>query len=86
MIVSTDLSVRKNLNRFIKIMLEEIKLKGGAIVSVDFSAKSKCRSCGQWIWWAKTKNGKNMPISNCVMTMEYESHFANCKQADRWRK
>ena len=74
-------------------MQKEIKLKGGAIVEVDFIEVSKCRSCGKMIWWAKTKNGKNMLISVVGKQLKavdekdsFESHFASCKQADKWRK
>ena len=76
----------REIKSLIKKMIREIKLKGGAEVSVDLSVKAKCRSCGRKIWWAKTKNGKNMPICVDEDAGEFESHFASCKQADKWRK
>lgn len=72
-------------------MKEKIILKGGAVVEVDLiNDLAKCRSCGKHIWWAKTESGKNMPI-NVIGKIKvgkyiYESHFANCKQANQWRK
>ena len=71
-------------------MKEKITLKGGAVVEVDFIEVSECRSCGRMIWWAKTKKGKDMPITfigkRFTDKNNLESHFANCKQANQWRK
>lgn len=71
-------------------MIQQITLKGGAVVEVNLDREETCRSCGESIWWAVTKNGKSMPIS-IVHESErkghyFESHFANCKQANQWRK
>ena len=42
---------------------------------------SKCKSCGATVYWIKTFKGKNMPVNP-----DGVSHFATCKQADKWRK
>lgn len=63
---------------------QTITLKGGSVVLVDWGAEAKCRSCGRQIWWAKTKNDKNMPINACGA--EFESHFASCPAANKFRK
>jgi hypothetical protein len=68
------------------IQIETLFLKGGAEVTVDLSASSKCRSCGTKIWFAVTKkNNKYIPISETI-DGEYQAHFADCKQAGEWRK
>jgi hypothetical protein len=67
-----------------KRKLQVIKLKGGAEVMVDWTTKSECKSCKQKIYWAETKNGKQMPINVCGL-IEWESHFANCPQANIFR-
>ena len=69
---------------------ETIKLKGGAEVSVNWSTKTNCKSCGKEIYWTKTENGKMMPI-NMVSPVEgdiveWESHFASCPNAKDFRK
>ena len=68
-----------------KQKLQIIKLKGGAKVLVDWNTMSACKACGVKIYWAKTKNNKMMPINVCGMC-EWESHFASCRAADRFRK
>lgn len=55
---------------------------------------SECRSCGEEIVWLKTDNGKNIPVdAETVVDKEATifdsdqmiSHFATCKDADKWR-
>jgi len=65
--------------------LQIIKLKGGATVTVDWNTQTTCKSCGAKIWWVKTKNDKLMPI-NCCGVAEWESHFASCPDAVKFRK
>jgi hypothetical protein len=40
-----------------------------------------CRSCGAEVLWVLTKHGKRAPINR-----DGTSHFANCPQADSWRR
>ena len=68
-----------------KIKPHWIKLKSGIEVCVDMASQSWCKGCHQKIWWAVTKNKKLMPI--CLMGfMEWDTHFANCPMADKFRK
>ena len=42
---------------------------------------SHCRACGRPIWWVLTKNGRKMPVTDeCI------SHFADCPNANEFRK
>ena len=68
-----------------KQKLQIIKLKGGAEVLVDWATRSNCKSCGRKIYWAKTKNEKQMPIEVCGLA-EFQSHFASCPDASEFRK
>jgi len=61
-----------------------IKLEGGAEVAFDLKAPTTCKTCKMKIWWAKTKSGKLMPINLCG-TAEWESHFASCPDAKKFR-
>ena len=64
---------------------QPIKLLGGAIVQVDLDSRErKCNSCKQMIKFGITKNGKYMPIIQ--VGNEYQSHFADCKFANKFRK
>ena len=59
-----------------------------------------CKSCDAEIIWAKTTNGKAMPLNvkktrvlvlNASGNIDFsqfghESHFATCPNADAWRK
>jgi len=62
-----------------------IRLAGGAEVLVDWATRSNCKSCGQKIYWAKTKNEKQMPIEVCGLA-EWQSHFVSCPKSLKWRK
>ena len=75
----------ENIKETKKKELQVITLRGGAEVLVDWATQTTCKSCGAKIWWAKTGKGKMMPINHCGL-VEYESHFASCKQAKEWRK
>lgn len=62
-----------------------IKLKGGAEVTTFLGNKTVCKGCKQEVVWVKTKNGKAMPINQCE-DGEWESHFASCPNAKKFRK
>lgn len=47
--------------------------------------KENCRACKEEIYWIKTENGKNMPVSMGMMN-EFVSHFAVCPEANKFRK
>lgn len=65
------------------------------------SERGTCRSCGKSILWVATSTGKRMPLDAdperrfviqagtdpMVATVRntYQSHFASCPQADKWR-
>ena len=68
-----------------KQKLQIITLKGGAEVLADWATMTSCKSCGMKIYWAKTKNEKQMPINVCGVA-EWESHFASCPNANTHRK
>jgi hypothetical protein len=77
----------KNLHFVIRKMmlaLQKVKLTNGIEVFLIFK-KSKCKSynCKQEIYWAKTSNGKIMPIELCE-SGEWQSHFASCPSANKW--
>ena len=42
---------------------------------------SFCRSCAAMIVWCVTPRGKRAPVNP-----DATSHFANCPDAERWRK
>lgn len=66
----------------------EIKTSHGFIkgyTEKPYLEKANCRSCKEEIYWIKTKNGKNMPVSMGMMN-EYISHFATCPAANKFRK
>ena len=69
----------------IKQKLQIIRIRGGAEVMVDWATKSNCKACGQKIYWAKTKNEKQMPIE-VIGICEWQSHFASCPAATKFRK
>jgi hypothetical protein len=63
--------------------------------------RGSCRSCGKSILWVVTSTGKRMPLDaeperrfvidasanpmSARIRNTYQSHFATCPQADRWR-
>jgi hypothetical protein len=47
----------------------------------DMLSESKFCSCGRKIWFLKTKAGKAMPVTD-----EGLSHFADCPDAEKYRK
>lgn len=55
-------------------------------VTVDFDSKGKCRKCGQEIYWAVTKNNKNMPVTYNSQYDSWDSHFATCPFANEFRR
>jgi len=65
---------------------QDIKLKSGIEVTVDWESKTKCKKCKKEIWFAVThKNLKVMPIE-LVGLAKWDSHFATCPFADEFRK
>lgn len=55
--------------------------------------KSHCRSCGAEIYWATTSTGNRMPLVEVERPLfgeegerYFQSHFADCKQAQDWRR
>jgi len=42
---------------------------------------SKCRGCGETVYWIITRNGKRMPVDP-----DGTSHFATCPSAERYRR
>lgn len=69
-----------------KIRPHEIHLKCGLDIIVDMASQTWCKGCHQKIWWAvNPKTKKMMPI--CLTGfMEWDTHFANCPMADKFRK
>ena len=61
-----------------------IVLKCGIEVIVDWNSRRKCK-CGKEIFFAVTKNKKTMPIY-LVGLAEWDTHFANCPLANKFRK
>ena len=70
------------------IDLKEVALVGGAIVTIPVKfSYFKCRNaeCGaDNLIWAKTKNGKSMPI-HFVEGKGFVSHFSDCVGAKEFR-
>ena len=61
----------------------------------------RCRSCGASVLWARTPAGKLMPLVEkrvathvnygggkveCLEVRTFKPHFADCPQANLWRK
>lgn len=66
-----------------KAKLQDIHLRNGIELTVDWNSKMVCR-CGVEIWWGRTKNHKFMPIE-LVGLAEWDSHFATCPYAKEFR-
>ena len=55
---------------------------------------NQCRTCHADIVWLKTEAGKNMPVDADTVdegdtefdNERHVSHFATCKDANKWRK
>lgn len=53
-----------------------------------------CRSCGREVVWLATATGRRMPVNADTVKEDdavfdpkaHTSHFADCPQADAWRK
>lgn len=77
----SEILKRKNMQQ------ELIQIAGGSKVVVDWSAKGICRACGAEMVWCTTRNQKKMPLSRQPgASGEYESHFASCPRANKFRK
>ena len=67
----------------------QLKLKVGSIsveVPEDFMQyATPCKGCGKRIYWAKTENGKSMPVSQ-LANGDYVSHFFDCPDAKKFKK
>ena len=65
----------------------EVVSDKGYTFTVEEDNQSECRSCGEPIIWCITAIGKKMPVDvpedDAPTTT---SHFATCKDADKWRK
>lgn len=55
--------------------------------------KARCKSCGKTIFFVTTPNGYPMPIEEVDRPVwgepeerYWQSHFASCKDAKKWRK
>lgn len=53
--------------------------------------EGRCRSCDERIIWLVTNTGKNMPVDADSIDEQFDakrhtSHFANCPDADKFRK
>jgi hypothetical protein len=69
----------KSLKKQRRKKLIRVTLGGGLQVTVDFSRSTKCRGCGQDIYWCVTDSGQKMPLI-------VHSHFMDCPKADEFRK
>jgi len=72
------------MDKIKKPRLQEIKLKCGITVAIDFANKKKCR-CGAEIMFALTKNNKFIPVE-LVGNAEWDTHFATCPFAKKFKK
>ena len=66
----------------------DVQIKGG-FIQVEINEKqsiSTCRGCGVGIYWAKTKDGKNMPIRKLKDAQYFTSHFWDCSRSNNFRK
>jgi hypothetical protein len=66
----------------------ELKIKsnnGFITVECENSKPKKCSGCGKEIIWAKTKDGKAMPISR-MGNGDLVCHFYDCSKADKFRR
>jgi len=68
-----ELNVKTN-SGFIKVISDK-----------PYFPEGKCRGCGKIIYWGKTINGKNMPVS-ILGDGSAVSHFYDCPQANNFRK
>ena len=65
---------------------QDIKLKSGAEVTIDWDSKTKCKKCGAEMWWAVVhKSMKLVPVVLVGMA-EWDNHFIDCKYANEFRK
>ena len=55
----------------------KVTLKGGAEVTFDLDRKSICKRCKKDIWWACTKNAKQMPVRRDT-DGGWISHMVDC--------
>ena len=62
----------------------KITLDGGVEVTVKKGSTGKRCECGAMIYFAKTKNGKTMPIHKAIN--KWVSHFTTCSLANKYRK
>lgn len=65
---------------------QDIKLKSGADVTVDWTSKTKCKRCGERMWWAVNHKSKKMTPIVLVGLAEWDNHFIDCKYAKEFKK
>lgn len=85
--VETDQQEAADLRRAARL-IEGIRARLRAEIEIDLSKlfdalgeRGTCSSCGAQIWWIKTKNGSNMPVSGSGV-----SHFSDCPNAPIHRR
>jgi hypothetical protein len=66
--------------------IQTIRLNGGRGIEVtfDMNDKRKCK-CGKTMWFALTKNKKWIPIVMTSLAV-WNTHFADCPLANKFRK
>ncbi len=67
------------------MILQSILLKCKIFIDIDTSSMTTCRKCNKTMYWAKTQQGKNMPV---VLLPDggWETHWKDCRFADKFRK
>lgn len=63
-----------------------IHLNCGLDVLADMNSQTHCKGCGQKIWWAVNPKTKKMLPIVLVGLAEWDTHFADCPMADKFRK
>ncbi len=64
----------------------EVMTDRGNTYTVVGGELAACKSCGEPIIWCITRKGKKMPVDVPDDDGPTTSHFATCKDADKWRK
>ena len=68
-------------------MLIKVKTNNGTMkchTDTPYMKRAVCRGCGKQIYWAKTENNKNIPLS--IVGDDFLPHFADCPKANDFRK
>ncbi len=64
----------KSIRDAVLVMSQTKHMPGAGVAASNRSSKSRCKYCGESIEWAKTANGKNMPVDP-----DGQCHFDTCK-------